>query len=46
MREQVSEDVRRMVAGQSLSSDSLLGRLAGDARRAVESLWRPQAQAA
>ncbi|MFQ3580491.1 ferritin-like domain-containing protein [Chloracidobacterium validum] len=46
LREQVSEDVRRMVAGQSLSSDSLLGRLAGDARRAVESLWRPQAQAA
>ncbi|OYT72756.1 MAG: hypothetical protein CFK52_03860 [Chloracidobacterium sp. CP2_5A] len=46
LREQVSADVKRILAGQSLSNDSLLGRLAADARRAVESLWRPQAQAA
>ncbi len=46
LREQVSADVQRIVAGQPLAADSLLGRLVADARRAVESLWRPQAQAA
>ncbi|MCS7080449.1 MAG: ferritin-like domain-containing protein [Chloracidobacterium sp.] len=46
LREQVREDVRRILDGRPLGSDSLLGRLAADARRAVESLWQPQAQAA
>jgi|GEM_PF-2009214 ferritin-like protein len=46
LREQVSADVQRILAGQSLPADSLLGRLVADARRALENLWRPQLQAA
>ncbi len=39
LREQVVEDVKRVVNGRSLGDDSLLGRLAADAGRALRSLW-------
>jgi ferritin-like metal-binding protein YciE len=38
LRAQVKDDVRRIVAGRPLGSDSVLGRLAEDAKRAVRAL--------
>jgi rubrerythrin len=45
LREQVVEDVKRVVNGRPLGDDSLLGRLAADAGRALRSLWSAEAVA-
>lgn len=45
LREQVAEDVKRVVNGRPLGDDSLLGRLAADAGRALRSLWSAPAAA-
>lgn len=46
MREQVADDVKRIVNGQPLPADSLIGRLAADAGRALRSLWSSEPAAA